>query len=127
MKFKNFYVLGNSLSDAGGYKSIAQVILNKTKNKIKYEFGGNFEISNNYPSYSNRTSAVEWVNYYLGFDSPMKPGGAMFLNEDNINGRNYAIGGARSHRDISISFNEINIIDKKMSADLNSQTDSLIE
>ncbi|AKU79682.1 SGNH/GDSL hydrolase family protein [Spiroplasma turonicum] len=128
--FNNFYVLGNSLSDGGAYNSIVQVLLDleNGKNKFKYKFGGNFKNEKSqFYSYSNGMTAVEWINIYLGFSSPMKPSGYLMINEYNLNGRNFAVGGARAYRDISVTLNEANLIDKMLKADIITQTQSLLE
>ncbi|AOG61086.1 hypothetical protein SHELI_v1c11390 [Spiroplasma helicoides] len=136
-KFENFYTMGDSLSDAGGYKNIAKAIINKKKNPPKefqnfenfdYDFGGSFKtdfMDNKYPSYTNGRTAAEWVNQYLGFTTPMKPGGAWLEDSSDGVGRNYAVGGARASFDITFNFREAGIKNEYMKVDIISQSEAL--
>ncbi|AKU79675.1 SGNH/GDSL hydrolase family protein [Spiroplasma turonicum] len=130
-ELNNFYVLGDSLSDAGGYKYIAQALIDKNSNKgYKFDFRGNFKtedaIRNQFPSYSNGITTVEWLNSYFGFDGPMKTAGELLVGKDNQNGRNYAVGGARAWDDITLTLREANINKTKMKVDILSQANALV-
>ncbi|AOG60829.1 hypothetical protein SHELI_v1c08800 [Spiroplasma helicoides] len=130
-KFEHFYGLGDSLSDAGGFQNIAQTIIDKQNpgnTTYKEEFGGSFKspyFENKYPSFTNGIPAVEWVNKYLGFDDPMKPGGEL-LNQEGDKGRNYAVGGAKASDDISFTFSKAGVKDVPMKVDIISQSKALI-
>ncbi|AKX34368.1 lipolytic enzyme, SGNH family [Spiroplasma litorale] len=129
----NFYVIGDSLSDAGGYKNLAQSLIysKDPTSKYKYEFSGNFEskiYENKYPSYSNGKTAVEWINNLLGFEGMMKPAGELMIDAIVKDGRNYAVGGAKASSDIKFSFGEAGFgrpgVDLKV--DIVSQAKSLV-
>lgn len=124
--FKNFYVLGDSLSDTGGYEAIANSVIKSNNQDAIFKYAGYYNKNthkNNLASASNDQPAVEWVNNLLGFGN-MGPAGEL-LSDEYKGGRNYAISGARASDDITLNLTEIGIRNFKMKADLFSQASAL--